>query len=317
MDTKISRNLSIKQIRAFVSVARHKSFSQAALSLSISQPALTLNIQQLETIIGTALFIRNTRYVSLSQSGQHFLPKAEKLLNDIDSSILSTRAYALKQKDQVRVAALPSVAIRVLPEATRVYAEQSPLTRFITQDDNARGVQAQVLNGEADFGISNIWNPEENLNFIPFMQDKMGLIFHHDHPLAQLSAPLEWQCIEDMRFVGMSSDTGISRLTMDVKGLPSSVQHPSDTVLTIAALVGKVGNSEAVSALPALASPDYLNKSLVYRELSVPTIYRQLFLITPKNRPMPQAAQLFTAFLQEIAPKICSMFPNNTVIPPD
>ena len=313
MDSRIARNLSLKQFRAFVSVAKCGSFSGAAQELAISQPALSLSIQQFEEIVGVPLLSRTTRSVSLTPLGQEFLPKAEKILADVEAAILSTRTSAEKQKNRVSVAVLPSVAIRVLPQAIRSYSALAPEVKIHMQDDNGRGVETQVLNGDADFGISNSWSGREELDYRPFLRDRVGLICRGDHQLARRKDLLSWSDLTDLSFVGMASDTGTSRLTRGVAGLPASVVTPDFTVLTIAALVGLIETGESVSALPALAAPDYLNPSLVYRSLSDPVVYRDLQLITPKNRSLSGAAEKFTTFLLDQTHKISSMFPNHTV----
>ncbi|WP_120499111.1 LysR family transcriptional regulator [Roseovarius sp. EL26] len=315
MENKIARNLSLKQFRAFVSVAKCGSFSEAAQELAISQPALSLSIQQFEEIVGVLLLSRTTRSVSLTPLGQEFLPKAEKILADVETAILSTRTSAEKQKNRVSVAVLPSVAIRVLPQAIRSYLPLAPEVKVHMQDDNGRGVEAQVLKGEADFGISNSWSDNAELEYRPFLRDQVGLICRGDHKLARRKNPLTWSDLTDLSFVGMAPDTGTSRLTKGVEGLPTCVLSPDSTVLTIAALVGIIESGEAVSALPALAAPDYLNPSLVYRSLSEPVLYRKLQLITPKNRLLPSAAGKFIEFLLGQSHEISSMFPNYTVKP--
>ncbi len=313
MNPRIARNLSIKQIRAFVSVARLSSFSRAAQELAISQPALSLTVQQFEEIVGVALLKRTTRSVTLTEYGKDLLPKAERILNDIEAAIASTRASAERRENEIKIAVLPSVAIRILPEAMRSYRETSPGTAIHLQDDNGRGVQAQVLSGAADFGICNIWAQDPDLEFAPFMRDRVGLVCRGDHQLARRKQALSWSHLEGTPYVAMAADTGICRLTEGVGGLPQSVNQPAFTVLTIAALVGILENGEAVSALPALAAPDYLNPSLVYRDLSDPVIHRDLCLITPENRPVSPAADAFMRFLQGQSARICAMFPNNTV----
>ncbi|WP_170432718.1 LysR family transcriptional regulator [Ruegeria arenilitoris] len=313
MSRPVSRNVTLKQLRAFVQVAKCGSFSKAADELAISQPALTLSIQQFEEHVEAALLQRTTRSVSLTAQGKEFLHKAEAILSDLDEAILSARTSARKQRNRVRIAALPSVAIRVLPQAIRDYATVNPDVSVQIQDDNGRGVETQVLNGVADFGIANMWSGNPVLTYAPFLRDHVGLICRADHPLARRKDRLTWACLGDQSFVGMADDTGISRLTDGVRSLPVSVSEPDYTVLTIAALVGIVEQGRAVSALPALASPDYLNPSLVYRRLSEPDLYRDLCMITSGKQPLPTAAQEFLTFLQSRSNKMSSMFPNNTV----
>ncbi|MDC0660497.1 LysR family transcriptional regulator [Leisingera sp. SS27] len=313
MNTKIARNLSLKQFRAFVAVARCGSFSRAAQELAVSQPALSLSIQQFEEVIGVSLLKRTTRLVELTAQGQELLPKAEKILEDVEASVLSVRASAQDQLNQVRVAVLPSAAVRILPPAMRGFAAEMPQAKVHLQDDNARGVEAQVLEGRADFGVSSSWSDDPRLTYLPFLRDQVGLICRNTQELARRTEPLSWDCLDGLPFAGMAKDTGVSRLTMAGKGLPASVTSPDFTVLTMAALAGLIESGEAVSAVPALAAPDYLNPALVYRSLSAPTLYRELQLVVAKDRPLPSAAQSFLEYLQSQARQISARFPNRTV----
>lgn len=281
----------------------------------MSQPALTLNIRQFEEIVGVELLHRTTRSVSLTPCGRDFLPIAEKLLNEFDAAILELRARAQQQENRVDVAVLPSVAIRVLPAVVRRLGEIEPEVKIHVHDDNGRGVQTQVLNGDADCGISNVWEQHPDLEFTPLIRDRVGLICRSEHPLAKEKGPLRWSCLEGCAFVGMTDDTGISRLMRAAEDLPEAVISPTHNVLTIAALVGLVERGDAVSALPALASPDYLNPALVYRDLSAPVMYRELCLITLRDRPLTKAAETFRASIQSDVAALCAMFPNDTVEP--
>jgi DNA-binding transcriptional LysR family regulator len=311
--TNIARNLSFRHLRTFVCLAHTGSFTQAANKLSMSQPALTLNIRQFEDIVGVKLLSRTTRSVGLTESGEEFLPIAENFLSEFDSAILRIRANARQKENKVEVAVLPSVAIRLLPALIREFAKSSGDIHIQMNDDNGRGAQSQVLNCEADFGISSIWQPHPNLEFTPLVRDRVGLICQSSHPLAKKTGTLNWSDLVDYDFVGMAEDTGIHRILPTNDSLPDTVSTPTYSVLTIAALVGLLEGGKAISALPALAAPDYLNPTLVYRELAEPEVYRQLCLITLRGRTLSPAAQAFIAFIQQKAEFLSAMFPNNTV----
>ena len=168
-----------------------------------------------------------------------------------------------------------------------------------------------------DVWAVDIWQAHVDLEFIPLVNDRVGLICQADHPLAKIRSALQWSDLTDYDFVGMAEDTGIHRLFHDNQNLPDSVTSPEYCVLTIAALVGLLEKECRVSALPALAAPDYLNPTLVYRDLSEPEIYRQLGIITLRGRTLSPAAEAFIAFVRGKAGDIGGMFPNNTVVAVD
>src|SRR4051812_6190915 len=111
-------NLNLRQIRAFVVVARFSSFTRAADLLHLTQPALTVQIRQLEQALGIKLFDRNTRAVELTRIGRELLPVMERLRGEIDAVVVSTRERAAMRSGIVRIAALPSVAATVLRPPT-------------------------------------------------------------------------------------------------------------------------------------------------------------------------------------------------------
>ena len=317
VDTKIPRNLSLRHLRAFVCVADCESFTVAAKKLSISQPALTLNIHQLEDMIGTALFNRTTRSVALSPLGKEFQPLAQKTIADFESSILVIRNKAQQLANRIDVAVLPSAAIRLLPLIMRSFGAVYPQVKVQMHDDNARGVHHQILDGRADIGISNRWGsePHPDLEYTPFIRDRVGLICRYDHALANNNKPLKWSCLASENFVGMTKDTGIHSIMKSVKDLPDSISNPAYEVLTMASLAGLVESGNAISALPALAAPDYLNPGLVYRDIAEPVIHRDLCLITARHRPLSQVAEALKVLIETDVYHICSTFPNNTVMP--
>jgi DNA-binding transcriptional LysR family regulator len=60
---------SLSHLAAFEASARHCSFTKAAQELGVSQPAISQSIRRLEQAIGTRLFYRRHRIISLTDAG--------------------------------------------------------------------------------------------------------------------------------------------------------------------------------------------------------------------------------------------------------
>lgn len=67
-------NISLRQLRAFVELAKTQSFTVAAQNLFITQSALSSLIKQMERSLGLQLFDRSTRRVQLSDVGKDLYP---------------------------------------------------------------------------------------------------------------------------------------------------------------------------------------------------------------------------------------------------
>jgi len=73
-------------IQVFVKVAECGGFASAARTLAMSPPAVTRAIAMLEDRLGTRLFVRTTRSVRLTESGERFLQDSRQILLDLEEA---------------------------------------------------------------------------------------------------------------------------------------------------------------------------------------------------------------------------------------
>ncbi|NNE64019.1 MAG: LysR family transcriptional regulator [Gammaproteobacteria bacterium] len=296
-------SLTLRHVRAFVEVAHQGSFRRAAEKLFLSQPALTITINQLEALVDASLFHRTTRRVDLTVDGEDFLPIAERLVADFDRAVSDLKTSARRRGGQVAIAVLPSLTINLLPELISRFSSENPGIRVILRDDNARGVQRQVLNNESEFGISNVWEEDSELVFTPLTLDPVGLVCPPDHALGKSKKPLPWSKLDGLSFIGMSKDTGVNKLINAVEGCPESIRFPEYEVLTMAALGGILQARLAITALPLLAVPSHMHPSLVFRRLIEPRVERELCIITRRDLPLSATAQKLSDMLLADTPR--------------
>jgi DNA-binding transcriptional LysR family regulator len=84
-------DLDIRLIRAFVAVAEELHFTRASARLFVAQQALSRDIGRLEVRIGTPLFVRTTRRVTLTPEGRRLLELARPLLALHDEILVELR----------------------------------------------------------------------------------------------------------------------------------------------------------------------------------------------------------------------------------
>lgn len=101
MSLATRRPLALGNLRAFEAVARHASFSAAAEELFVTQSAISRQIKGLEEELGAALFVRGTRHVEMTQSGQVLLRAVEGGLSKIDASVRQIRSARSRRRVSV------------------------------------------------------------------------------------------------------------------------------------------------------------------------------------------------------------------------
>jgi DNA-binding transcriptional LysR family regulator len=80
-------DLDVAQVRAFVRAADELHFGRAAGTLAISQQALSKRIARLESLLGTALFLRGGNGVRLTEAGRRFLTPARRTVAAADAAV--------------------------------------------------------------------------------------------------------------------------------------------------------------------------------------------------------------------------------------
>lgn len=123
------KNTDFSLWEAFFWVAKRNSFTAAAAQLRVGVPLLSKKIGLLESSLGTRLFFRTTRRVSLTQEGAALLPRVEALLEEV-SDLESTAQPSLKPRGLIRVSTLPALALRYLPARLVAFQKQFPEVTF-------------------------------------------------------------------------------------------------------------------------------------------------------------------------------------------
>lgn len=97
MNAPRHRPLAVGPLRAFEAVARLLSFRAAADELHLTQPAISRQIRGLEDELGTALFLRGTRFVELTGPGTQLLRSVAPWLAQMDGTVRQIRSSQRRQ----------------------------------------------------------------------------------------------------------------------------------------------------------------------------------------------------------------------------
>lgn len=277
------RDISIKQLRAFLSVAATQNFSQAAARLHISPSALSLSIQELESRIGVKLFDRSTRSVALTDTGAAFLPVADRLVSDFARAIDDLVAFPAQERGRVVLGAAASVITIVLGRAIADLYKVNNRIDVRLIEDTTQTLTSRVARGELDFSITTLWTKIDSLIAVPFLDDRLGIIAAPCHPLAKHNSPIEWKDLRSHNLISLTAGAGLrARMELDAK-ISNLLNLPSHEVSTVAALCTLVKSGLGAAVIPALTALDLDSHSFVFRPLVNPVSWRNLFFVRSRT----------------------------------
>jgi LysR family carnitine catabolism transcriptional activator len=284
-----SYSATIRHLRAFLSVAKHRSFTRAATDLHLSQPSLTMTIQQLEDIVGGALFDRTTRNVILTPEGVDLFPVAERVVDDFDLAIRNIRLTASSRNSCIRVGVVSSIATKIMPRILEGFLASRPGVRIQLREGNSNDVRRLVRRNEVDVGFASMDGDDAELVFKPLFTDQLGLFMRHDHPLRTVAknGALRWSDLASQCFVGLTQDTATGPILSQMEHLPDSIRLPKYEVSTYPTLWALIENGLGITTAPALAAEFIPDTRIVFLGLTDPVAWRSVFVVTRLGRSLP------------------------------
>lgn len=282
-------NVTLKQLRAFVTLAKYRSFTKAAGQLNVSQSALTLQIQDLETTVGLRLFDRSTQSVDLTPIGIKFFPAIKGLIDQLDIALDDIQAAASFNKDVVTVVAGGSIIRSIIAPAVASLLKGYPELSVKIIEDAGATIPMRLIEGQAEFAISPL-TADHNLQSHPLLKDRAGILCHEDHPIARQEGPLNWTDLRGTRLVMLRSGKTIRNLLDAHRIFSEYTEHPKYEVSSISALLSLVEQGVGISVLSSLAAYPALRAGLIFRPVQNPPLFRELQIVRLRRHTLTAAA---------------------------
>jgi DNA-binding transcriptional LysR family regulator len=180
----LERSVTLHQLRVFKAVADHLSFSAAAHDLKLSQPSVSYQVKELERAVGTDLFDRLGKHVSLTQAGDLLYGYVRQTLNVIDEAAVALGELRGLERGSLKVGASTTVGIYLIPVALGAFKKLHPGLAISLEIGNRGAIQERVLRNELDLAVVGPPLKDPDLVVVPFISDELVVIAPSEHPLA-------------------------------------------------------------------------------------------------------------------------------------
>ncbi|HWI41460.1 MAG TPA: LysR substrate-binding domain-containing protein [Verrucomicrobiae bacterium] len=176
--------MDLRQLRAFVEIARTGSFTRAAERLHVAQPAVSMAVRRLEEELEVLLFSRREKRVSLTGEGEVFLRHAERILENCRSAETEMAELKGLSRGEVRVGIPPMMSSYYFPRVIRDFRERYPNLQLSVYGDGAARIQQMIARGEIDMGVIAGPRVPEGLRARRFLREEIVACVPAAHPLA-------------------------------------------------------------------------------------------------------------------------------------
>jgi DNA-binding transcriptional LysR family regulator len=195
-------NPTLRQMRAFIAVAKTGNFTLAAQYLHVTQSALSGLIKELEQTLGARVIDRSTRRIALTEMGNELYPLFNQMIDDLDRALANVADHAQLRKGIVRVAAPQLMACTLLPQAIAAWRERHPDVKVSLADSGVENVTARVLSGEVDCGIAPERDETPELDARLLLDMPFEAVIPPGHPLGDRER-LAWSDLAGYPFISL------------------------------------------------------------------------------------------------------------------
>lgn len=269
-------NVSLRQLRAFTTIARLGSFVEGAKAMHVTPAALSSVIRDLEDALGFRVFDRTTRRVDLSEIGQQYFHYAEQVLVDLRKAELFALDVAQRKTGVVRIATTQVVTWVLLTPAFAAFHQKWPDIRIEPIDIPTDQIMHALEIGQADLAINFEQPIGDHLEAAHLLDSREHLICASKHRFARRKS-VDWSelAAEPIIFVGRGAELRIraelpphivlhARHEVGNTSTALALAASSAGVVICAGYVKPLSRMHDLRAVP-LKAPEMVHRFMLYR----------------------------------------------------
>lgn len=182
-----ARKLKTHHLKLVVKISETTKLQFAAESIGLSQPAASRTLAEIETDIGTPLFVRSPKGMYPTPIGEAFVRHAQSLLAGFETLETEVGGLGRGEMGEVKVGSVTGPAIRCLVPAILEIKKASPNIETTIEVGPSTELVRRLEQAHFDFIIARLPHDYDSRAFhiLPARSEIVSLLVRDTHPLAQ------------------------------------------------------------------------------------------------------------------------------------
>ncbi|MCD8015963.1 MAG: LysR family transcriptional regulator [Lachnospiraceae bacterium] len=287
--------MELNYINEFLVLAHVLHFQEAADQLFIGQSSLSKHIKSIETELGSDLFIRSKKGVTLSDFGKAWLPYAEQISNtqrEYTQNLLGKESII----PEVNIGYIPLVTLYNFMPFFKDYKKKNPHCRYSFLQGSARELLDWLQQKKVDFVLTGDSDfPEELYKKQFYTCDTLSVVLPESHPLAEKKS-VTLEELKNDSLIEFHHMNALRRVIQNAD--PSFDLHTSIAVDKASVLFDLVQKGLGLSILTNNMASHLKLDGTVIRPIA-PDIFYEIYMVYPIKKTAAVAKE-FAAYLQDL-----------------
>lgn len=290
----MAANISLKQLKVFISITQHDTLTSASEALFLSKAAVSMALSELEKQIGHSLFDRVNNRLILNQEGQKLLPLADELLHraqDINQLFDGDQTLT----GELKIGASDTIGNQVAPYLLRDFRKQTMHKSQSLFISNSALICEKLIDYELDIALIEGKTRHPLLISNQFSQDEMCVICAPNSPLSN-KKQISLNTLEDSHWVLREPGSGSREFFL--QAIAPRLEHWQESfqLNTTEALINGVSAGLGLSCLSRLSAAPAIRDGRVV-ELKLPLdMKRRFWLLVHKEKYQSPLLKSFIDF---------------------
>jgi DNA-binding transcriptional LysR family regulator len=290
-------DVELAWLRTWIEVVDSGGFARAAARMHLSQPRVSARVASLERALGCVLIERRMRPLTLTDDGQRLLPRARRIVTEMDDTVSDMRATAGSFTGKLAVASFASASSEFLPDLLMELRRSHPLLEIAVLDGDVQVIDDWLSDRRAAVALRPL-RPEpaeHTLIHRGIWREPFVVLAPPEHPLLAADS-IGLDDVAAYPVITIGDPLGDPSLGYEAwSAMQASRIEPSAGVVshqptTLAAMV-RAGHG--IGLVNSLAAAMVRTDGLEVRELASQHLYRDVGLWWHSERPLSRAAQAF------------------------
>lgn len=284
--------------RIFHEVSQNESFSKAAKKLYMTQPAISQAIAQLEKELGTTLFLRSRKGVTLTAEGQllhDYVNSALGILHVGESKVLEFQNLT---SGELRIGVGDTIARFYLLSYLESFYKRYPNIKLKVLNGTTSEIVKLIQSGEADVGICNLPIENETLHVQPCKEVQDIFVCGEKYRnLAQ--GPVDLDFLMKLPLIFLEKNANSRKYVEDYLKEKGYMIAPEFELGSHDLLLDFAKINLGVACVTKEFCEDELARGTLFEvELATPIPKRHIGIVTLKNVPLSKATNKFIDMMQ-------------------
>ena len=291
------KDMELRHFRCVLAVAHSLHFARAAAELGISPPALTKQVQETEQLLGTRLFQRSKRAVSLTAAGELFVIEATRALAQLAQAQDVARRAGRGELGRLEIGYVASAAYSgVLQDQFSRFRVSHPGIHIGAREYAMDALPGLLDQGRVDLAfVRPPLHLPDGLDSVVLLRDRFALAVQADSPLARLDMA-EPAALAQQAFIVPEQELGTLEVSRRGGFAAQVVSRPGSLV----AVLTEVSLGVGCAIVPHSVMASVQLPGVVFRELATPQISSEIAVAFRRHEQAP-AARAFIAQLRAVA----------------